>query len=134
MLLLIQRDKKVYEYRKELNNRGYEICSAYLNTLFNDKELLQKRKEYYENFKKHWNELNNRGDEICSAYLSALLNDKELSQKCKEYHENCEKHWNEILEIPYAKMLFMFWIPLKDKYWLTEEQMNFLNRTNIEQQ
>ena len=36
---------------------------------------------------------------------------------------------DEIVSIPYDKMLFKFWLPLKDKYWLSKEQIDFLNHT-----
>ena len=66
------------------------------------------------------------------SYINTLSLDEDMHQR--EKYENFNKLWNEICQIPYVKMVLMFWIPLKDKYWLTEEQMNFLNRTNIEQQ
>lgn len=69
-------------------------------------------------------DLNHRCYEICSAYCNTLPNDE-------EYYEKIEKQWDLITSISYVKMLFMFWRPLKDEYWLAEEQIDFLNRTII---
>ena len=68
-------------------------------------------------------DLNYRCYEVCIAYIDTLSNDDEC-------YENFKKHWTEIVDIPYVKMILMFWRPLEDEYWLTEEQIDFLNGTN----
>ena len=47
-------------------------------------------------------------------------NDGELNYK------EVYRIYMEILCLPYAKMVYYFWMPLKEKYWLTPAQIQFL--------
>lgn len=60
-------------------------------------------------------ELNEKCSKICISNLS------------NEHYYQLEKLWDEIANISYIKMLFQFWKPLKNEYWLTKEQIDFLN-------
>jgi len=53
--------------------------------------------------------------------------DEESYNAYKEEHERLRNMWLSLTaSIPYEKMLFSI-KPLKPKYWLNEEQLNFLN-------
>ena len=77
------RNDAVYEFKKYLNHRGYNICREFL--------------------------------------LSADIDSISDSE-----YEEMVAIWDSINNIPYEKMLFSF-KPLEPKYWLTKEQINFLN-------
>ncbi len=75
---------------------------------------------------KYQQDLNDRGYQICVNYLHSIPSesyDKEAMKK----HEELKEQWLSIVSISYDKMLLQFWKPLKDKYWLTKEQIEFLN-------
>lgn len=66
--------------------------------------------------------------DVCTAYLDSIP-DSEYTQDKSEYHQYLRQMWISIRHVSYDKMLFKFWVPLKDKYWFTEEQIKFLNLT-----
>lgn len=72
--------------------------------------------------------LNRKASLICKNFLGSV-NDAELgTDKINSEFEELLKIWDLILNThSYEEMLFKFWKPLKNKYWLTEEQINFLN-------
>ena len=66
-------------------------------------------------------ELNHRCRTICQTYVYSR-------SYRSDYMTNVMlPMWDSIQYISYYKMLFMFWRPLKDEYWLTKEQRDFLN-------
>ena len=75
---------------------------------------------------KYQQDLNDRGYQICVNYLHSIPSESYDEEACKK-HEELRKQWHSIVSISYDKMLWQFWKPLKDKYWLTKEQIEFLN-------
>ena len=70
--------------------------------------------------------LNDRGHQVCSNYL----HNTPLDKIDWDYHEELEKMWDSLLNNhSYDEMVLKLWKPLKDKYWLTKEQIDFLNLT-----
>lgn len=73
--------------------------------------------------------LNHRGYNICREFLLSIdthnTSDSEFEEKMRKYKEMVDI-WDSINDISYKKMLFSF-KPLEPKYWLTKEQINFLN-------
>ena len=65
---------------------------------------------------------------VCMSYLDSIP-DSEYTQDKREYHQYLRRMWWSISDISYYKMVFKVWVPLKDKYWFTEEQIKFLNLT-----
>lgn len=65
---------------------------------------------------------------VCMAHLDSIP-DSEYTQDKREYQQYLRQMWESIRNVSYDKMLFKFWIPLKDKYWFTKEQIKFLNLT-----
>lgn len=70
--------------------------------------------------------LNNRGYQICINYLHSIPSES-YDEEARKKHEELRRQWNSIVNISYDKMLWQFWKPLKDKYWLTKEQIEFLS-------
>ena len=73
--------------------------------------------------------LNQRCYDIVIDYVSScgdVLTEDEVKN-----HEYLHSVWDSITNISYAKMLFSF-KPLKPKYWLTEEQQDFLKINSYE--
>lgn len=66
--------------------------------------------------------------DVCMAHLDSIP-DSEYTQDKREYQQYLQQMWESIRNVSYDKMLFKFWIPLKDKYWFTKEQIKFLNLT-----
>lgn len=66
--------------------------------------------------------------DVCMAHLDSIP-DSEYTQDKREYQQYLRQMWESIRNVSYDKMLFKFWIPLKDKYWFTKEQIKFLNLT-----
>lgn len=66
-------------------------------------------------------ELNYRCNIICQTYA------RSRSYRSNYFTNVMLPMWYSIQSISYNKMLFMFWRPLKDEYWLTKEQRDFLN-------
>lgn len=66
-------------------------------------------------------ELNHRCNIICQTYA------RSRSYRSNHLNNVMLPMWDSISKISYCKMLFMFWRPLKDEYWLTKEQKDFLN-------
>lgn len=66
--------------------------------------------------------------DVCMDHLDSIP-DSEYTQDKREYQQYLRQMWESIRNVSYDKMLFKFWIPLKDKYWFTEEQIKFLNLT-----
>jgi hypothetical protein len=65
---------------------------------------------------------------VCMAHLDSIP-DFEYTRDKREYQQYLRRMWWSIRNVSYDKMMFKFWIPLKDKYWFTEEQIKFLNLT-----
>ena len=89
MVLMVYRDSKVHQYRSYILKRGYDVCTAHLDS----------------------------------------IPGSEYTQDKREYHQYLRQMWESIRNVSYDKMVFKFWIALKDKYWFTEEQIKFLNLT-----
>lgn len=66
--------------------------------------------------------------DVCMAHLDSIP-DSEYTQDKREYQQYLRQMWESIRNVSYDKMVFKFWIPLKDKYWFTKEQIKFLNLT-----
>lgn len=66
-------------------------------------------------------ELNHRCKIICLTYAHSR------SYRSSYFENVMLPMWDSIHAVSYYKMVFMFWRPLKDKYWLTKEQRDFLN-------
>lgn len=71
-------------------------------------------------------QLINRSCNVCQDYLMSIP-PEEYDKENEEYHNKLRNIWMSIMDISYDKMLWMFWKPLKDEYWLTKEQIDFLN-------
>lgn len=71
-------------------------------------------------------QLSNRSYNVCESYLMSIP-PEEYGKENKEYHDKLRNIWTSITDISYDKMVRMFWRPLKDEYWLTKEQIDFLN-------
>lgn len=70
--------------------------------------------------------LSERGCQVCSNYLHNTPTD-EIDW---DYDEKLSKMWDSLLnDHSYDEMVLKLWKPLKDKYWLTKEQIEFLNLT-----
>ena len=67
---------------------------------------------------------------ICEQYLKDIdstLSTEEYQKRINEHNIYYRKTWNDIMEtLDYDKLLYSF-KPLKDKYWLNEEQLKFIN-------
>ena len=75
---------------------------------------------------KYRRSLSDRCYRICTGYIDSIPNEEYTLEK-QAYTKELNRIWDAILDIPYEKMLFQFWKPLKDRYWLTKEQQKFLN-------
>ena len=71
-------------------------------------------------------QLCDRSYNVYTSYLMSIPSG-EYSKENEEYHDKLRNIWTSIVDISYDKMLWMFWKPLKDEYWLTKEQIDFLN-------
>jgi len=71
-------------------------------------------------------QLIDRSYNVCESYLMSIP-PEEYGKENKEYHDKLRNIWSSITNISYDKMLWMFWKPLEDEYWLTKEQIDFLN-------
>lgn len=71
-------------------------------------------------------QLIDRSYNVCNSYLNSVPRGDYDKEKQK-YHEKLYSVWKSISDIPYDEMLHAFWKPLKDEYWLTKEQVDFLN-------
>ena len=71
-------------------------------------------------------QLCDRSYDVCESHLMSIP-PEEFSKENKEYHDKLRNIWASIMDISYDKMCWMFWKPLKDEYWLTKEQIDFLN-------
>lgn len=78
------------------------------------------RNNYVRDFKLY---LNDTGCDICMKYLNSIEEYTESEMLC---HEKLRSIWLSIADISYDKMLFSF-KPLREEYWLTQEQQAFLN-------
>ncbi len=67
--------------------------------------------------------LNDEGFEVCKSHLLSVT---EYNKKERDEHERLHKIWQSINNISYNKILYSF-KPLKKEYWLTKEQIDFLN-------
>ena len=67
--------------------------------------------------------LNERSYYIIASYINSCSNPMTVEElENKEYLDSV---WKSIMDISYDKMVFSL-KPLKPKYWLTEEQQDFL--------
>lgn len=71
-------------------------------------------------------QLANRSYSVCQSYLMSIPSG-EFSEENKKYHDKLRNIWYSIMDISYDRMVWMFWVPLKDERWLTKEQIDFLN-------
>lgn len=71
-------------------------------------------------------ELNDRCCKVCNDYLTSIPG-RCFGEEQEQYYLHLRKLWEGINDISYDKMLYQFWKPLKDEYWLTQEQIDFLN-------
>lgn len=71
-------------------------------------------------------ELVHRSCKVCNNYLTSLPA-RCFNEEQEQYYLHLIKLRNSINDISYEKMLHQFWKPLKDEYWLTQEQIDFLN-------
>ena len=75
---------------------------------------------------KYRRSLSDRCYKICIGYIDSIPNEEYTLEK-QAYNKELSRIWGAIFDISYEKMLFQFWKPLKDRYWLTKEQQEFLN-------
>lgn len=73
--------------------------------------------------------LNETCYQVCLNHNNKIYDCNNLEDFIKE-HERLEDIWTSISEISYEKMLFSF-KPLKPKYWLNKEQLEFINNLKI---
>lgn len=66
---------------------------------------------------------------ICSEHTDTINKYDNVSDFIKE-HEKIENMWSSIADISYDRMVFSF-KPLKPKYWLNKEQLEFINNSKI---
>ena len=74
------------------------------------------------------NDVNEQAFHVVMSFLNSIA----AEEYTTEYHD---KHvelldmWQTIAEkrLNYDKMLFKFWVPLKQRYWLTDKEIEFLN-------
>lgn len=71
--------------------------------------------------------LNETCYQVCLNHINKIYDYSNLEDYRKE-HERLEDIWKSISEISYEKLLYSF-KPLKPKYWLNEEQLNFINNS-----
>ena len=71
-------------------------------------------------------ELSNRCCKVCNDYVLSIPNGC-FGEEEEKYLFQLRLLWNTISNISYGEMLYQFWKPLKDEYWLTQEQIDFLN-------
>jgi len=74
-------------------------------------------------------DLNETCYQICSNHNEKIFDCNNLEDFTKE-QERLEDMWESISEIKYEKMLYSF-KPLKPKYWLNKEQLEFINNSKI---
>ena len=75
-IIVLYRSNKVYQYRINITQKYYDVCTAHLDSIPNS----------------------------------------EYTQDKREYHQYLRQMWESIRNVSYDKMVFKFWIPLKDKY------------------
>lgn len=73
--------------------------------------------------------LNETCYQVCLNHNDKIYDYNNLKDFMKE-HEKLEDIWKSISEIGYEKMLYSF-KPLKPKYWLNKEQLEFINNLKI---
>lgn len=74
------------------------------------------------NFK---DELTYRSCDIITDYINSLPDNRDTTPEEEEQYDRMHAIWLSIEGISYYRLLFSF-KPLKEKYWLNEEQMKFL--------
>lgn len=84
--------------------------------------VLMRNEEVY----KYKCQLADRSYKVCKSYLESIC-DADFDKEKSDYHTKLRDMWASISNISYDKMLWAFWKPLKDEYWLTKEQIDFLN-------
>lgn len=73
--------------------------------------------------------LNETCYQICLNHSNKIYGYNNLEDFIKE-HEKLEDMWESISKIKYEKILYSF-KPLKPKYWLNKEQLEFINNSKI---
>ena len=71
-------------------------------------------------------QLIDRSYKVCTSYLESIR-DVGIDKEKRDRMDELRNIWASITNISYDKMCWMFWKPLKDEYWLTKEQIDFLN-------
>lgn len=74
--------------------------------------------------------VNEQAFRVVMSYLNsvALL---DYTIDVHDQHIELLDMWDSISKRFNYKMLFKIWVPLKEKYWLTKEQIDFLNKIYI---
>lgn len=73
--------------------------------------------------------LNETCYQVCLNHSTKICDCNNLEDFIKE-HERLEDMWKSISDISYEKMVFSL-KPLKPKYWLNKEQLEFINNPKI---
>ena len=78
--------------------------------------------------RKFYDNVNDQAFRVVMSFLNSIANE-EYTTEHHDKHLEILDMWESITEdsLNYKKMLFKFWIPLQEKYWLTDEQIKFLN-------
>lgn len=71
-------------------------------------------------------QLTDNSYKVCKSYLESIR-DVDFGKEERDHINELRNIWTSITDISYDKMVWMFWKPLKDEYWLTKEQIDFLN-------
>lgn len=79
---------------------------------------------------RYFNNVAERCYEVCKHHLDSLdtnVPTEEFKKEFEKYSIYYRRMWDEIEKATdYDKLLYSF-RPLKDKYWLNEEQLKFIN-------
>ncbi len=70
--------------------------------------------------------LNDKSYKIVTNYLNSIPSEDYNSDE-REKVIHLRDIWFSITDISYHKMMWCFWKPLKEKYWLNKEQIDFLS-------
>lgn len=78
--------------------------------------------------RKFYDNVNDQAFHVVMSFLNSIANE-EYTTEHHDKHLEILDMWESITEksLNYKKLLLKFWIPLQEKYWLTDEQIKFLN-------
>lgn len=74
------------------------------------------------NFK---DELTYKSCDILAAYIGSLPDNRDTTVEEEEQYDRLHAIWMSIEDISYYRLLFSF-KPLREEFWLNEEQLKFL--------